>query len=84
MRVKKQIQLALLFLMSAILLLSTSCVTKTAAKRDTFNVLKISIPAQEMILYSEGKMVKSYPVSTSKFGNAIKRSPSKDLARGFF
>jgi hypothetical protein len=68
MRVEKQIQLALLFLMSAILLLSTSCVTKTTAKRDTFSVLKISVPAQEMILYREGKMVKSYPVSTSKFG----------------
>lgn len=31
-------------------------------------MLKVSVPTQEMILYKEGKMVKIYPVSTSKFG----------------
>lgn len=68
MRVKKEIQLNLLFLQSIIFLFSTSCVTKTTAKKDTISVLQVSVPNQEMVLYREGKMVKAYPVSTSKFG----------------
>ncbi|MBP83422.1 MAG: hypothetical protein CMO61_06190 [Verrucomicrobiales bacterium] len=54
--------------MGAIPLLSTSCVTHNLVRKDTFSVLKVSVPTQEMILYKEGKIVKTYPVSTSKFG----------------
>ena len=49
-------------------LFSTSCSTKPTAQKDTSSVLQISVPAQELVLYKEGKVVNTYPVSTSKYG----------------
>ncbi len=46
----------------------SSCAVPTAAKRDNRNVLEVSVPLQKLALYREGELVKTYPVSTSKFG----------------
>lgn len=35
---------------------------------DDAHVMEVSVPQQKMALYREGKLVKTYPVSTSKFG----------------
>lgn len=40
----------------------------TAATRDSLNVMEVSVPMQKMALYRQGDLVKTYPVSTSKFG----------------
>ena len=46
----------------------SSCAVQTSAKRDSFNVMEVSVPMQKMALYRHGELVKTYPVSTSKFG----------------
>lgn len=46
----------------------SSCAVQTAAKRDHLHVMEVSVPLQKMALYKEGQLVKTYPVSTSKFG----------------
>ena len=49
-------------------LLSTSCAVQSSAKRDEIHVIEVSVPLQKMALYRQGELVKTYPVSTSKFG----------------
>ena len=68
MKVKTQIQIAASAMIVAAALFSTSCSTKPTAQKDTSSVLQISVPAQELVLYKEGKVVNTYPVSTSKYG----------------
>ena len=46
----------------------SSCAVQSSAKRDSLNVMEISVPMQKMALYREGQLVKTFPVSTSKFG----------------
>ena len=46
----------------------SSCAVQTSAKRDSLNVMEVSVPQQKMALYRQGELVKTYPVSTSKFG----------------
>ncbi|PAW65164.1 MAG: hypothetical protein B9S36_00825 [Verrucomicrobiia bacterium Tous-C2TDCM] len=46
----------------------SSCAVQTAAKRDHLHVMEVSVPMQKMALYRQGELVKTYPVSTSKFG----------------
>jgi hypothetical protein len=46
----------------------SSCAVQTSAKRDSLNVMEVSVPMQKMALYRQGELVKTYPVSTSKFG----------------
>lgn len=50
-------------LLGASMLLITSCATK-----DTRHHVIISVPEQRMALLEDGKLMASYPVSTSKFG----------------
>jgi hypothetical protein len=57
-----------LALLAGLPLLLSSCAVNTASKRDSLNVLEVSVPAQKMMLYRQGELVKTYPVSTSKFG----------------
>ena len=45
----------------------SSCTT-TRREKDTAHVIEISVPEQRMALYREGKPIKYFPVSTSKFG----------------
>ncbi len=52
----------------AVGLLSSSCVVQSVAVRDTTHVMNISVPSQKLALYREGQLVKTYPVSTSKYG----------------
>ena len=47
---------------------SSSCTVKTSAHRDTDHVMEVSVPQQKMALYRKGKLIRKYPVSTSKFG----------------
>ncbi|MDF1824920.1 MAG: L,D-transpeptidase [Verrucomicrobiales bacterium] len=49
-------------------LFSTSCAVQTSAKRDDLHVMEVSVPQQKMALYRQGKLIKTYPISTSKFG----------------
>ncbi len=46
----------------------TSCAVQTSAEMDHLHVMEVSVPQQKMALYRSGKLVKTYPVSTSKFG----------------
>lgn len=55
-----------------IALCASSCAVKTSAVRDSHHVMEISVPQQKMALYEKGKLVKQYPVSTSKFGEGSK------------
>ncbi len=48
--------------------LATSCTVKTSAKRDLSNVMQVSVPEQKMALYRDGRLIRKYPISTSKFG----------------
>jgi hypothetical protein len=41
---------------------------QSSAKRDDLHVMEVSVPLQKMALYRQGELVKTYPVSTSKFG----------------
>lgn len=45
-----------------------SCAATTTAQRDSLNLLEVSVPTQKMMLYRQGELVRTYPVSTSKFG----------------
>lgn len=49
-------------------LFTTNCAVQTSAKRDDLHVMEVSVPQQKMALYRKGELVKTYPVSTSKFG----------------
>jgi hypothetical protein len=46
----------------------SSCAVQTSAKSDSLHVMEVSVPLQKMALYKQGALVKTYPVSTSKFG----------------
>lgn len=46
----------------------SSCAVQSSAVKDHRHVMEVSVPQQKMALYREGKLVKTYPVSTSKFG----------------
>lgn len=46
----------------------TSCAVQDSVKNDRLHVMEVSVPAQKLALYREGKLVRTYPVSTSKFG----------------
>lgn len=46
----------------------SSCAVQTSAKRDSLHVMEVSVPLQKMALYKQGALVKTYPVSTSKYG----------------
>jgi hypothetical protein len=61
----KSLQISLL---AGAALSMTSCAVQTSAKRDSLNVIEVSVPMQKMALYRQGELVKTYPVSTSKFG----------------
>lgn len=67
MSASRSTRLAGLFTLSSLSLLLSSCAFQSA-KNDHANVMQVSVPAQKMALYREGKLVKTYPVSTSKFG----------------
>ena len=47
---------------------AVSCSVPTSASRDSLHVMEVSVPQQKMALYRQGSMVKTYPISTSKFG----------------
>lgn len=47
---------------------SSSCTVKTAAVHDSLHVMEVSVPQQKLALYKSGKLVRKFPVSTSKFG----------------
>ncbi len=51
-----------------IALLASSCAVPSAAKRDSANVIQVSVPQQKLAVYRYGELVRTYPVSTSKFG----------------
>lgn len=61
----KSLQISLL---AGAALFMSSCAVQTSAKRDSLNVMEVSVPMQKMALYRQGELVKTYPVSTSKFG----------------
>lgn len=68
---KIEISLRPLVVLSGLLglcLFSTGCAVQTSAKRDNLHVMEVSVPLQKMALYRQGELVKTYPVSTSKFG----------------
>jgi hypothetical protein len=62
---RKSLQISLL---AGAALSMSSCAVQTSAKRDSLNVMEVSVPMQKMALYRQGELVKTYPVSTSKFG----------------
>ncbi len=62
---------------AGIVLCASSCAVKTSATRDSLHVMEISVPQQKMALYKSGKLVKQYPVSTSKFGEGSKAGSYK-------
>lgn len=68
MMLKNVTQLSGIAFLAGISLFTTSCAVQTSAKRDDLNVMEISVPQQKMALYHKGELVKTYPVSTSKFG----------------
>lgn len=47
---------------------AVSCSVPTSANRDSLHVMEVSVPQQKMALYREGSLMKTYPISTSKFG----------------
>ncbi len=61
-------KLAASCLIAGLALSLSSCAVQTAAKRDSLHVMEVSVPLQKMALYRQGELVKTYPVSTSKFG----------------
>jgi hypothetical protein len=63
-----KIQLAGCAFLLTLSLFTTSCAVQTSAKRDDLHVMEVSVPQQKMALYRQGELVKTYPVSTSKFG----------------
>lgn len=57
-----------LLLVTAIASLLCSCTVKTGAYKDSKHALEVSIPQQKMAVYQQGRLIRKYPVSTSKFG----------------
>jgi lipoprotein-anchoring transpeptidase ErfK/SrfK len=55
-------------------LLLNSC---RSANRDTRNQMIVSVTDQRMLLVHDGKPVKSYPISTSKFGIGSERNSNR-------
>lgn len=55
-------------LLSGITLCFTGCAVKTSATLDRSHVMEVSVPEQKMALYRNGDLVKTYRVSTSRFG----------------
>lgn len=49
-------------------LLFGSCTVKTSYNRDSRHKIEVSVPEQRLALFKEGRLFKTYPVSTSKFG----------------
>jgi len=45
-----------------------SCTVKTGAHQDNAYSMEVSVLEQKMAVYHHGKMIKTFPVSTSKFG----------------
>lgn len=48
--------------------LAVSCSVPSSATRDSLHVMEVSVPQQKMALYREGALVKTFPISTSKYG----------------
>ncbi|MEM7698520.1 MAG: L,D-transpeptidase, partial [Verrucomicrobiota bacterium] len=46
----------------------SSCSVNSASKRDHIHEMRVSVPDQKMGLFREGALVRTYPISTSKFG----------------
>ena len=69
-------RLILLALLAPLVLIAASC---SASKYDDRNKMLVSVRDQKMLLVQDGKPVKAYPVSTSKFGlgsgNRTNRTP---------
>jgi L,D-transpeptidase catalytic domain len=57
-----------IFAFATCLLFLCSCTVKTGAHKDNAYAMEISVPEQKMAVYHHGKMIKTYPVSTSRFG----------------
>lgn len=55
----------------------TSCTVRSGAHKDDSHLMEVSIPDQKMVLYRDGKAIKTYPVSTSKFGLGDKKGSYK-------
>jgi hypothetical protein len=68
MSVKRKLRLAGCASMLTLSLFTTSCAVQTSAKRDDQHVMEVSVPMQKMALYRKGELIKTYPISTSKFG----------------
>ena len=47
---------------------AVSCAVPTSATKDDLHIMQVSVPQQKMGLYREGTLVKTYPISTSRFG----------------
>jgi len=46
----------------------TGCTVQLAAKRDDLHVMEVSVPQQKMAVYRKGALLRTYPISTSRFG----------------
>lgn len=68
MSVKRKLRLAGCASMLTLSLFTTSCAVQTSAKRDDQHVMEVSVPMQKMAFYRKGELIKTYPISTSKFG----------------
>lgn len=68
MKLLNRSNLTLLTLLFSNSLFFTSCTVKTAATKTQSHMLEVSIPQQKLALFRNGKLIKTYPVSTSKFG----------------
>lgn len=66
--VTSSLSLATMAILLGLCLFSTSCAVQSSAKRDDLHVMEVSVPQQKMALYREGALVRTYPISTSKFG----------------
>lgn len=53
---------------AGVALIASSCAVPSSAVRDTKHVVQISVPMQKLAVYRQGVLVKTYPISTSKFG----------------
>ncbi len=61
-------------LLPVLVLLFSSC---ASSRKDTRNKILVSVADQELLLTRDGKPVKSYPVSTSKFGLGSKAGSNR-------
>ncbi|MDB4354082.1 L,D-transpeptidase [Akkermansiaceae bacterium] len=67
-------RILLLALLAPLMFLTTSC---GGSKYDGSNKMVVSVRDQKMLLVKDGKPVKAYPVSTSKFGLGSGNGTSK-------